>query len=63
MVYPLEDYGKIKSDQSINYLELLAIFLGLQCFVKHTRKTHIRILSDNTTAVNALNNMGTIHSE
>ena len=35
----------------INYLELLAIFLTLQCFCREMRKVHIRVMSDNTTAV------------
>ena len=52
-----------ESKQSINYLELLAIFFGLQCFVKHIHGAHVRILCDNTTAVNVLSNMGTSHSE
>lgn len=49
--------------QSINYLELLAILFGLQCFAKTKSDTHIRVMSDNTTAVHVLNNMGTSHSE
>ena len=47
----------------INYLEMLAIFLGLQTFAKDKSGSHIRILCDNTTAVNTINHMGTSHSD
>ncbi len=47
----------------INVLELLAVFFGLKCFAKYTTNTHIRIMTDNTTAVATINHMGTCHSE
>ena len=47
----------------INYLELLAVFMGLQTFCKSLRNTHIRLLIDNTTAIAVLNHMGTSHSD
>lgn len=53
----------LEHQQHINYLEMLAIFFGLQCFAKAKTDAHIRILCDNTTAVHVLNNMGTSHSE
>ena len=46
----------------INYLEMLAIYLALQTFAKGWVNTHIRVLCDNTTAMNVLNHMGTSHS-
>jgi hypothetical protein len=46
----------------INALELLAVYLGLQTYLHSAEHTHIRIMSDNTTAVATLNNMGTSHS-
>ena len=42
----------------INYLELKAIFLGLQSFCGKCVDTHIRIRSDNTTAVACINRCG-----
>ncbi len=52
-----------EASHHINYLEMLAILLGLQTFGKDKNGSHIRILCDNTTAVNILNHMGTSHSE
>ena len=46
----------------INYLELLAVFLGLKCYFKSFSNTHIRLRIDNTTALAAINHMGTSHS-
>ena len=48
-----------ESNQHINYLEMLAILLGLQTFAKDKSNTHIRIMCDNSTAVNVINHMGT----
>lgn len=42
----------------INYLEMLAAFLGLQAFCSDVRKAHILCRIDNTTAVAYINNMG-----
>ena len=47
----------------INYLEMLAIHLGLLTFAKNMNSTHIRIMCDNTSAVNIINHMGTSHSD
>ena len=47
----------------INYLEMLAILLGVQTIAKDKSNTHIRIMCDNTTAVNVINHMGTSHSD
>lgn len=52
-----------EAQHHINYLEMLAIFLGLQTFAKNSFKIHVRIMTDNTTALSVLNNMGTSHSE
>lgn len=46
----------------INTLELKAIDFGLKSFFNSTEDTHIRIRSDNTTAVAYLNNKGGIRS-
>ena len=45
----------------INVLELKAILLALNSFVK-TIHEHIKIMSDNTTAIHCINKMGTSHS-
>ena len=45
----------------INILELKAILLALKSFVKTCHK-HIKIMSDNTTAIHCINNMGTSYS-
>ena len=42
---------------------MLAILMGLQTFAKDKSNTHIRIMCDNTTAVNVINHMGTSHSD
>ena len=46
----------------INYLELFAVYLGQLSFFKHRQNVHIRLMIDNTTAVQCINNMGTSHS-
>ena len=47
---------------SINYLELLASFLGLQTFASSKRKTAVLLRLDNVTAIAYLNKMGGPHS-
>ena len=49
------DKGKLKS---INILELLAIIFAIKSFFKEYENGHIRIMSDNVTAVAYINNMG-----
>ena len=53
--------GRWTSDESekhINFLELLAIFYTLKAFCKIVENKHVKILSDNSTAVSYINNMG-----
>ena len=57
------NWSHSESKHHINYLEMLAILLGLQTFAKDKSNTHIRIMCDNTTAVNVINYMGTSHSD
>lgn len=52
----------LETGNHINYLEMLALFLGLQTFAKEITNTHIRLMCDNTTAVSVINHMGTSHS-
>ena len=46
------NWTHLESKYHINYLEMLAIFLGLKTFAKDKTYTHSRVLCDNTTAVN-----------
>ena len=57
------NWSHSESKHHINYLEMLAILLGLQTFAKEKSDTHIRIMCDNTTAVTVVNHMGTSHSD
>lgn len=50
------------SDDHINVLEMKAILLGLKSFKNHFFHSHIKIYSDNTTAITVINKMGTSHS-
>lgn len=55
--------GNWKDDEMsfhINYLELLAIFMGLKCFVKDMSECSILLRVDNTTALSYINRMGGI---
>ena len=57
--------GHFALDESllhINVLELKAVLFGLKSLCSHFRQTHIKVLSDNTTAVCAINNMGSCKS-
>lgn len=46
----------------INCLELLAVPFALRCFHVSLSGKHAKLMIDNTTAVAAINNMGTCHS-
>ena len=46
----------------INCKEMLAIYHGLRSFCKSIGGCHLRVLSDNKTAVSVLNKMGTVRS-
>ena len=47
----------------INYLELLAAFLVLQCFAKHNSGVTIQMKLDNVTVVAYINKLGRTHSQ
>ena len=55
-------WSSIEAQNHINYLEMLAIKLGLKCFEEKIRQQHVKLMVDNMTAVSILNNMGTSHS-
>ena len=52
-----------ESQYHINYLEILAAFFALKTFAKSSQDDHVRLMIDNTTAVSAINHMGTSHSD
>ena len=56
-------WTEAESKKHINYLEMFAIYLGLKTFASKKENMHIRIMCDNTSAVNILNHMGTSHSD
>ena len=47
-----------EAEKHINELELKAVFFALCSLSDNVRNKHIRILSDNTTTVCYINNMG-----
>ena len=53
------DPGQTESLHHINYLEMLAAFLALQCFTQDTpRPLTVYLYMDNTTAISYLNRKG-----
>ena len=56
--------GHFTLDESLLHivLELKAVLFELKSLSSHLRQTHIKVLSDNTTAVHAINNMGSCKS-
>ena len=57
--------GRWKADEinHINVLELKAIFIGVLTYCKGKNYKHVRVMSDNITAVSYVNNKGRIKSE
>ena len=53
----------VKSGFHINYIDLLAIFHALKSFFRQKSDQHIRIHSDNSTAVAYISHMGGTHSK
>lgn len=53
--------GKSQEEKKyhINYLKLLAVFLGLKNFVKHENNLHVGVRIDNISTVSVVNHMGT----
>ena len=56
-------WSNLEANEHINYLELLATFLGLKTFAQAKCDIHIRLMIDNTSAVSFINNIGTSHSD
>ena len=55
-------WSSVEARNHTNYLEMLAIKLGLKCFEEKIRQQHLKLMVDKMTAVTVLNNMGTSHS-
>ena len=51
-------WSKSESTRHINYLELSAVDLALSSLFNNRSDIHIRVMSDNTTAVSYINAMG-----
>ena len=45
-----------------NLSELKAVYFGLKSLCRDLKETHIKILTDNSTAVHGINNMGSCES-
>jgi hypothetical protein len=51
-------WSNVEKEHHINYLELKAVLLGLQSLCNHLSNCHIKVLTDNTTAVAYIRKMG-----
>ncbi len=56
-------WSEIEQENHINYLEMKAIWLSLQTICKEPMGTHIKILTDNNTAVCTITKQGSSKSE
>ena len=54
-------WSKNESANHINALELLAVKFSLMSLLHEKHNTHIKIMSDNTTAVTYINEMGVVN--
>ena len=55
-------WSATESDNYINWLELKAIDIGLKTYCRTATLHHVRVYSDNTTAIAYINNMGGMQS-
>ena len=61
----LRDNGRWTAEESslhINVLELKAILFSVQSLFKNSSDVHIRVRTDNSTAVGYINNLGRVKS-
>ena len=56
-------WSQAETAHHINYFELLAAFLALQCFAKATNGITVQMKLDNVTAVTYINKLGGTHSQ
>ena len=59
---PTGSHWTNEEDTHVNILELLAIYMAVRSYCKSNAYKHVRIMSDNTTAISYVNNMGGIKS-
>ncbi|CAB4007500.1 Transposon Tf2-6 poly [Paramuricea clavata] len=52
------EWSTVEKDHHINYLELRAVLFGLQSLCREISNAHVKVMTDNTTAVVYINNMG-----
>ena len=57
-----ENEKRWAEDNNINYLELLAAFMGLRAYCSNKRDIHVKLNIDNTTAIAYINQMGGMKS-
>ena len=55
-------WSSTEAIEHINVLELKAVLFGIASLLSYSKNCHIKILSDNTTTVYCINNMGTLNS-
>ena len=55
-------WSHVEAKEHTNYLELVAVFLGLQTFARKKTNLHVRLMIDNTSAVSIISHMGISHS-
>jgi hypothetical protein len=51
-------WNSSENQYHINYLELLAIYLALKSFLHLIKNRHIKVMTDNSTAVSYITNLG-----
>ena len=59
---PTGSHWTNEEDTHVNILKLLAIYMAARSYCKSNAYKHVRIMSDNTTAISYVNNMGGIKS-
>ena len=55
-------WSSLESMQHINYLEIKAILFGYKALCSHLHDCHVKVLTDNQTAVTYPRNIGGSHS-
>ena len=53
-------WSNVEKEHHINYLELKAVLLGLQSLCSSVSNSHVKVLTDNSTAVAYIRNMGVL---
>ena len=56
-------WNEFEQDYHINVLELLAVLYSLQAVCHELHDIHLRVMTDNTTAMLCIRNQGSVHSK